>query len=219
MIDYSKPDPRALKGEWQAVVQTWDIEKIRQVHNDRMARDKPVCEKVSGYHHLPGLSECHGETLDVGCGNGEMLLGLFKYGRITKGIGIDISDVMIARAKQTAVNVGITEVQFIRIAFEHYEVDSLFDTIITNDILEHFFSVPWALDKLYSLIKPGGVLVGSVPIGQACDNKTHLHYFEKDDLLRLFNPMFIKIEIHKLYENHLYFACWKGNNETIINGG
>jgi len=95
--------------------------------------------------------------LEVGCNSGG-LLRLIMNTRIGSVVyGIDIQPDLIKRAKQKGI-----------IAIEGkaeelpYEND-YFDVVIFSEVLEHFFDPDLALAEGMRVLKPGGLVIGSVP--------------------------------------------------------
>ncbi len=97
-------------------------------------------------------------ALEIGCGT-----GLFTEMFAATGaslIAVDISPDLLARARARQLPPG--QVQFLQKPFETCEVDGPFDTVIGSSILHHLEIEP-ALQKVYDLLKPGGVLSFAEP--------------------------------------------------------
>jgi len=209
--DWKDDDPRKA-------CLTWDRDFLRKMYNETQRIFQPsVSEVAQLLHHPchPFLHRCHGVCLDIGCGNGSILASLVEYNAIDKAVGIDIADVSIENARQTAENMNVSfALEFIRVPLEEFETDIQFDTIIAYDILEHLFSVTEGLEKIHKLLKPDGIFLGTVPAGRDCDGtkyRVHLHYFEKEDLLGLFEPLFSDVSVIGKQispgEYRYYFIC------------
>jgi SAM-dependent methyltransferase len=223
-MKYAMPDIRNWKDDDpRKGCLSWDKEVLRNMYNETQRMFQPPVSEVAQliYHPChPFLHRCCGVCLDIGCGNGSILASLVDFNVIDKGIGIDISDVVIENARQTAENMKVSSaLEFHAIPVEDFDSDIQFDTIIAYDVLEHLFSVTENLDKIQTLLKPNGIFLGTVPAGRDCDGtkyRVHLHYFEKDDLLNLFQPLFSKVTVQGKRispgEYRYYFAC-KGKNE------
>jgi 2-polyprenyl-3-methyl-5-hydroxy-6-metoxy-1,4-benzoquinol methylase len=192
---------------------SWDIQAIIQTHNEIMPEAAPALQEVHSMLHYPFLKECKGYALDVGCGNAEVVLSLIQDGVISKGLAIDFCPQMIENARQTAQHLHISQkVEFRCLPFEDLVSEPIFDTVIMWDVLEHFYSSWDAIKKASQLLKPSGVLVGTVPVGKSIINACHLHYFSKDDLFELFGlfPVFKDVQVTTMpgVKDRLYF---KGN--------
>lgn len=99
--------------------------------------------------------------LDIGCGNGNISLALGALGY--KVLGIDIDPVSIKNA--TALNT-FKNVRFEISDANAFSINDNFDAIVCSEVLEHL-DHPWELVKsIYRILKPGGILVATVPNGQ-----------------------------------------------------
>ena len=106
---------------------------------------------------LPPLSE---RVLDIGCGSGATLRWLKDNGRCGVGIGVEMveSAAALARERLDAVFVGDANV-LIETAF----APQSFDLVLCLDVLEHLVD-PWQfVGKVQRLVKPGGLIVTSLP--------------------------------------------------------
>ena len=142
--------------------------------------------------------------LDIGCGDGELLILLRdKYKELW---GIDIAQPRIDRISQkiggdSNIHVRVEDVER-RIDFE----DERFSTILAVGILEHVFAPYHIMQECRRLLRQKGTLIATVPnvaylpnrvkllFGklpvtsnslEGCDGG-HLHYFTRASLIRLF---------------------------------
>jgi 2-polyprenyl-3-methyl-5-hydroxy-6-metoxy-1,4-benzoquinol methylase len=146
-------------------------------------------------------------ALDIGCGAG-------KFGRLLKtrsaiqvwGIEPDKNSASIAESVLDKV---------INDVFDEGSLKKLnrkFDIIFFNDVLEHVPDPDWALLNCHKLLNPGGVIVASLPNmrfhtlinellfeqdfkyqDSGIMDKTHLRFFTKKSMIRLFNENGYKI--------------------------
>ena len=100
-------------------------------------------------------SALKGKILDIGCGNGEFLSGLQKYGWDT--YGVEISPKACEIAKRVGINVFCGEL------FQAKYTSEFFDVIVMNQILEHVHSPSSHLKEINRILKPKGLLIISVP--------------------------------------------------------
>lgn len=104
-----------------------------------------------------------GNLLDFGCGNGAQTF-LFAPD-FQKIIGVDISDQYLERFREEAVRKGISD----RTLAIYYDgsrlplMNSSIDCAISFEVLEHVESELDVLRELSRVIRPGGLLVMSVP--------------------------------------------------------
>jgi 2-polyprenyl-3-methyl-5-hydroxy-6-metoxy-1,4-benzoquinol methylase len=107
-----------------------------------------------------------GRALDVGCGT-----GIFSQYLAHKGwnvTGIDASSEMIEEARNYELRIANYELRG-KIDFQNYalesfdEVPNSFDLILSLSMLEYVEDDEAAIQTFYELLKPGGLLVVSVP--------------------------------------------------------
>ncbi len=97
-------------------------------------------------------SSCR-NALDVGCGDGSLARHLAD--RFSVAVtGIDSNRVVIERARAAA---GDRSIQFVEADFMCYHFDDQFDFIGASASLHHM-PFDQALEKMASLLRPGGVL-------------------------------------------------------------
>lgn len=89
-----------------------------------------------------------GSLLDVGCGNGELMLMATAMGQQVKGIEIDPAAVKAATARGLQVRQGSFEVL--------REYPSQFDYVICSHVIEHIHHPRELLELLIGAVKPGG---------------------------------------------------------------
>jgi len=99
------------------------------------------------------------KLLDCGCGPGTITLGfadLIAPGTVT---GTDIGSSQISIARENALKLGINNTDFLEgniydLPFE----DNSFDAAFSHAVLEHLQEPTKALQELFRVLKPGGVL-------------------------------------------------------------
>ncbi len=94
-------------------------------------------EKIYRFQIPPGQ-----RVLEIGCGSGNLLAAL----QPSVGVGVDISEKMIARARKQH-----PELRFIRADIHELDLDEPFDFIILSDTLNELWDVELALKKLASM--------------------------------------------------------------------
>jgi 2-polyprenyl-3-methyl-5-hydroxy-6-metoxy-1,4-benzoquinol methylase len=216
LIRYSKPN----NVQWdntdiRSRLYQFDEDFFRNKYNSELAIIHKPLTKV-GFNifersFLDLIVRVGGDILDIGCSNGRWVCSLLKYGYVTTGTGIDISDKLICNAKQTAINLGVNA-NFLNVAIENYQPSILFNIISAVECLEHIFALRDALAKIVSWLKLGGVFVGSVPLEHVNDCDQHLHYFSEDSLRELLLDYFDIVDISVLdvqggWQLHLVFIC------------
>ena len=143
-------------------------------------------------------------VLEVGCGAGATLHWLKHSGRCDHTVGVELfeSAAAVARDRVDELLVGNAET-LLRGPF----APASFDLVLCLDVLEHMID-PWAfMQQVQALLKPGGVVIASIPnvrhlrvvLGlllagrwQYADDgildRTHLRFFTRDSALALMSP-------------------------------
>ena len=91
--------------------------------------------------------------LDVGCGNGWVIRKITENKNCKKGIGIDKSKKMILQANKKIDN---NKQQFFHTDIESWKYRGKFDYIFSMESLYYSNSVKIALEKIFTMLKPGG---------------------------------------------------------------
>jgi len=127
--------------------------------------------------------------LEVGCGFGLFLKEAREHFTCT---GSDISDYAISQARKRLPD----DVVLYSGVLDEIEIHLRFDVITCFDVLEHIPDLNTALDNIEHLLRPGGLLVFTVPVYdgpvgslvQKMDqDETHLHKEGRDFWLKLLN--------------------------------
>ena len=108
---------------------------------------------------IAGLRE--GETvLDLGSGGGiDVLLSARRVGPAGKAYGLDMTDEMLALARENARKAGVTNVEFLKGEMEAMPLpDGEIDVIISNCVVNLSPDKDRVLREAYRVLKPGGRL-------------------------------------------------------------
>ncbi len=98
-----------------------------------------------------------GSLLEVGCGFGLFLKEAREHFTCT---GSDISDYAISQARKRLPD----DVVLYSGVLDEIEIHLRFDVITCFDVLEHIPDLNTALDNIEHLLRPGGLLVFTVPV-------------------------------------------------------
>ncbi|MFH1642941.1 MAG: glycosyltransferase [Nanoarchaeota archaeon] len=182
-----------------------------------------------------------GKVLDIGCGNGEMIGWLNKYGWTTYGVEISAKACMHASARGIHTFCGdINEACF---------PSEFFDVITINHVLEHTYDPVKLIKECHRILKKNGTLIIDVPNFGCYDSQifkqywfvlavpTHLYHFTSNTLTKMLNvtnftissrkfklpiPFFDKksfgiyLHEHKKYNLYALRLIWQATVKKII---
>ncbi len=97
-------------------------------------------------------------VLDVGCSGGQLGRCLIEQKNCTV-FGVDISSTAIRQAKKTLHAAQVMDVEKDPLPF----AGQLFEVIVFCDILEHLWQPEKVLQSFQHYLKPGGIMVASIP--------------------------------------------------------
>ena len=119
-----------------------------------------------------------GRLLDVACGVGYGTRFLADHAeRLTAALGVELCEDAVAYANEHYAN---DYTAFLACDAMRFEDAEGFDTIVSIETIEHLPDPEVFVERLVGLLRPGGHLVGSVPITPSVDaNPHHLHDFSE----------------------------------------
>jgi len=97
-------------------------------------------------------------VLDLGSGGGiDVLLSARRVGPAGKAYGLDMTDEMLALARENQAKSGLTNVEFLRGEIEHIPLpDNSVDVIISNCVINLSADKDRVLAEAFRVLKPGG---------------------------------------------------------------
>jgi 2-polyprenyl-3-methyl-5-hydroxy-6-metoxy-1,4-benzoquinol methylase len=167
------------------------------------------------------LPESYRNVLEVGCAKGGFRASLDKNAEVW-GIEPNPSAAQVAAAAGYRIIVGTYD------CVASQCPDKYFDLVVCNDVIEHMVDHDKFLEEIKSKLKPGGVIVGSVPnvryfgnifklvfkrdweyVEQGILDRTHLRFFTEKSLRRSFLSHGYKVDaligVNSEFNRHLNF--------------
>ncbi len=97
-------------------------------------------------------------VLDLGSGGGiDVLLSAKRVGPTGKAYGLDMTDEMLALARENQANAGLTNVEFLEGEIEHIPLpDNSVDVIISNCVINLSVDKDRVIAEAFRVLKPGG---------------------------------------------------------------
>jgi arsenite methyltransferase len=101
--------------------------------------------------------------LDLGSGRGTDVLRMAEaVGPAGHAYGVDVSDGMVEKARQTAGRLGAANVTFLKGELDHLPLPAEgVDLVVSNCTINHAADKPAAWREIYRVLKPGGRFVVS----------------------------------------------------------
>ena len=116
-----------------------------------------------------------GRILEVGVGTG---LSLPAYKRSTRLVGIDISEPMLAKARERVRDLGLANVEGLSVMdAERLDYpDASFDVVVAQYVVTAVPDPEAALDEFVRVLKPGGEIVLTSRIGADSGLRGHIEH-------------------------------------------
>lgn len=129
--------------------------------------------------------------LDVGAGTGATSKALERYGRV---LAVDASPEAVTIARQRGLDVARMDAR--KLAFP----DAVFDLVVALDVIEHLQDDAAAAGELRRVLKPGGVLLVTVPAYQWLWSShdvanNHWRRYRRRELRRLLRGANLDVEV------------------------
>ena len=155
-----------------------------------------ICDQVRGKR-----------ILDVGCSQGVLPILLGRAGFEVRGLDVNPDAIEFANAKLKEELPSVQEgVGFLTANFVKSEdLKEVFDTVIFGEVLEHLSRPDVFIEKAFSILKPGGVVVITVPFG-INDDPDHRQTFYFARIKELLYPGF-ELQAVKFFGNWIGFVA------------
>jgi len=132
---------------------------------------------MSKYIHGPAV-------LDVGCSNGVGLAVASRVTGVEQLVGVDVCREALVQAKLNLMSVGVHAKLLPALAESLPLDDHSFDTVLMGEVLEHVMDDGKALAEAKRVLRPGGVVVVTVPEGGVM-SADHLRVYDRGSILAL----------------------------------
>jgi len=168
--------------------------------------------------------------LDIGCGAGTLSFYLANKGHDV--LGIDISQKAISECLNSKKVLGLKNLRFQQIDFPNNYPKEKFDEVLFTEVIEHLEDDKKALNAIYRVLRPNGLMILSTPSNKAplyqlglveeFDRKVgHLRRYELNQLKNLVVDAGFKItETRKtegLLRNFLFVNPYAGKLVRFLN--
>lgn len=104
------------------------------------------------------------QVLDLGSGHGYVLYWMALHYPQATMEGIDIDQQQVEECENIAQSIGLSNLHFKGGTFESLPDQSLYDLVISIDVLEHVEDDTGMLRKIAEVLRPGGTAVIHVPL-------------------------------------------------------
>ncbi len=180
-------------------------------YGDHVGDEPYLVLKRKYVHHLAQIV-LRGDALELGCSDGFM----------TKLIADSVSTLDVVDASESnidlAKNNAPANATFYEALFEEFEPKKQYDVVIASYIFEHILEVPLILKKIYSWIKPNGILFAVVPNCRALSRQLALKLNFITDLKEL-TPNDLKSGHRRVYDTHSFNKDITECGFKIVNQG
>jgi SAM-dependent methyltransferase len=164
---HPQPDPETMAQHYPDLL--WEIEMGDVVQTSKANTEFAVLQR---WHPSPG------RLLDVGCGSGDFVLAAQNAG--WDALGIEVGDRQVEAARKRGANA-------VKCAdFLLFDATGRFDAVTFHHVIEHVPSPKRYLHKAGALLRPGGLLMISIPNFDSLSARLYGRYWIHLDLPRHF---------------------------------
>jgi SAM-dependent methyltransferase len=125
---------------------------------------------------------------DYGCGVGDFL----KFAKIFKkkiiGLDVNLENLKICQNKGFVVDLIVPSGKYFK------DKKNVADCIVLDNVLEHIAKPKESIEDIYNGLKPGGILIVAIPVGEIGyrSDPDHKNYYNENDLDNLLTPFGLK---------------------------
>jgi len=135
-------------------------------HKKTKSQKRIIGKKNFTYRNLIEILERYLNSqkniLDVGCGAG--IVDFYLTSRGHKVLGIDISEKAVRACRESAQALGFEHrLNFEKFNFPEEKPSGEFDLVICSEVLEHLENDKKAVEAIFNLLRPFGVVIFSTP--------------------------------------------------------
>jgi len=188
--DKSNSTPTLIKGS-EELPFTWERLIPKQVADD------PASQRIFELHFRRYETAAHyvreKRVLDIACGAGygSQMLGLAGAKAV---VGVDLSAQTVEYAKKHYQTPGV---EFICADAEQFKWPEQFDVVVSFETIEHLHHPAKFLERIRSLLVPGGNFILSVPLGETRHvDRYHLHAFSQEEVFDLLEQAGFSLDQH-----------------------
>lgn len=166
---------------------------------DRLDFYRQVAQKVAS--HFQG-DKASASCVDVGCGTGHLLAELRKAGFAGRLVGLDSATTAGAQVHAHGLNLEFYP-GYLSAQPWHKE----FDLVLCTEVLEHCDYPANIVHDMICAVKPGGMIVITVPDGRKDTWEGHIHFWSPESF-KLFIESFQKKADFDYFENTNYCVMY-----------
>lgn len=174
----------------------WDAARITRRTREVLAAPRQMSEQVAGWLARPTSK---GPILDLGCGNGPMVVALLSAGR--ECVGIDVSMTWLIVAQRMVRDAGYAPVLAAAVAEAlPFENESL-ASVVSLDVIEHVRDVPRYMREIDRVVRPGGFVALSTPNRYSLSAEPHVFVWGVGWIPRRWQKQFVRWRSGKTYDD------------------
>lgn len=181
-----------------------------EITSDQITSDNPIHQRLLQAYHL-AKPYIKGKLLELGCGEGR---GIAEIAPLAdQYTAIDKIEPVINRLKLKFPSHRFESGHFPPIPFP----DNSFDTIVTFQVIEHIKDDKLFLKEIHRILRPGGTALITTPNIKMTltRNPWHIREYTADELTKLCQQYFEKVEMKGVAGNEKVMAYYERNKASV----